>query len=505
MKLHRGVVAVMAAAAAPACAGEEAVGAQSDEVIGGVQSPPGARPWQAQLGVPGAPHYCGGSLVTQQWVLTAGHCVEGLSAGSFTVVLGEHDRTIAEGTEQSRSVDLIVRHPGWNANVENDVALLHLSTPVTLNGFVGTIGLASGGDGPGVTAIVSGWGQTAPGSAPANVLMEAALPINANSACDSAPGLYRDLFASELCAGYLNGEHGGCHGDSGGPLAVQSGGSWNVVGVVSWGAGGVCNTYTVFARVSSHRAWIAKIIQSDSPGTVMTRRDAALDVTALAGFDAAPPPSATFSDVPTWAAQFGPIEAMWRQGLTTGCAVSNGVRAYCPDSAVTRGQMAVFLARAFGITQTGGAQTFWDVPPSHVYYPFIQALATAGLAEPCPGQPGAFCPDAATTRGDLSAMLGRFIIAGSHPPGGSTITVTAGSYGSNAGAPAGNVTGHLAASCNGLSTCNYGVFYWVIGDPLPGIAKDYLAEWTCTPGGTVHRAWTGAEAGFGSTVPLKCP
>jgi len=274
---------------------------------------------------------------------------------------------------------------------------------------------------------------------------------------------------------------------------------------VSWGRGFYCDTYTVFARVSSHRAWIAYMTRSDDVSTLMTRRDAAFEISSVAGYDTAPPPSATFSDVPPWAAQFGPIEAMWREGLTTGCAVNGGVRAYCPDSGVTRGQMGVFLSRAFGITQTNGGQNFADVPPSHPWYPFIQALAVAGLAEGCPGQPGNFCPDAAVTRGDLAAMLGRFVIAGLHPPSGGAISVVAGSYGSNAGAPVGNVTGHLAASCNGASVCNYSVFYTVIGDPLPGVAKDYLAEWTCPPLGTVHRAWRGAEAGFGSTVRLVCP
>jgi hypothetical protein len=74
-----------------------------------------------------------------------------------------------------------------------------------------------------------------------------------------------------------------------------------------------------------------------------------------------------------------------------------------------------------------------------------------------------------------------------------------------AGVPIGNVTGHLAASCTGQTICNYSVNYTVIGDPLPGIAKDYLAESTCTPGGTVHRAWAPAEAGFGSFIRLVCP
>jgi hypothetical protein len=241
------------------------------------------------------------------------------------------------------------------------------------------------------------------------------------------------------------------------------------------------------------------------PSNTMLRRQAATSLTQLAGFDATPPATATFADVPTSDPQFGVIEAMWREGLTSGCSLIGGVRKYCPDDPVTRGQIAVFLSRAFGITQTGGGQSFADVPTSHMYYSFIQALASSGLAEPCPGQPGNFCPDAAIARGDAAAMLSRFLLTGLRPPPGTSITVAAGTYGGNAGAAAGNATGHLAASCNGPSSCNYPVSSLVIGDPLPGVAKDYLAEWTCTPGGTVHRAWAAPEAGLGSVVHLVCP
>src|SRR5262245_31451353 len=98
MKLHGMVMATIVAAGVSGCTSEETLGARSDDVIGGVASAPGARPWQAQLSVPGFPHLCGGSLLTQQWVLTAGHCVDGRSAAEFTVVLGERDRSVNEGT-----------------------------------------------------------------------------------------------------------------------------------------------------------------------------------------------------------------------------------------------------------------------------------------------------------------------------------------------------------------------------------------------------------------------
>src|SRR5262249_35836194 len=155
---------------------------------------------------------------------------------------------------------------------------------------------------------------------------------------------------------------------------------------------------------------------SFGPGNTMTRRDAASVIIRIGGFDFTPPPTNTFNDVPTSDYAFAPIEAMWREGLTSGCAVTHGVRRHCPASPVRRGQMAVFLSRAFGLPQPSSGQHFSDVPPSHPFYTFIEGLAQAGLAEPCPGQPGNYCPDAAAARGDGATMLSRFLLAGIKRP-----------------------------------------------------------------------------------------
>ena len=59
----------------------------------------------------------------------------------------------------------------------------------------------------------------------------------------------------------------------------------------------------------------------------------------------APPPSSDFGDVPTSSPQFQFIEALCHSGITAGCGGGN----FCPDQPVTRGQMAVFLAKALGL------------------------------------------------------------------------------------------------------------------------------------------------------------
>jgi hypothetical protein len=504
---------ILAGASLVGCAANDVVGVQSEAIIGGSQSPSGARPWQALILAPSITR-CGGSLLTDSWVLTAGHCVVSVPVNAFSVVLGRYDRSGNMG-EQVKSVDFVALHPQYgNMHLENDIALLHLSSPVDLtpdppNPRVATIDLATGGDAPGVNAIMSGWGATSEGGPQPDVLMEATLPIHSNADCNAA-NPQRSLLDNELCAGFYDGSISACNGDSGGPLVVQrADNGWDLIGVVSRGVhSGACNSYTVFSRVTSHRAWITSMIGINTPADIMLRGDAAVAVTSQAGFDTTPPWTNTFSDVPVWHPQFGPIEAMWREGLTSGCANNGGVRAYCPGDVATRGHLATFLARAYGITQTDGGEAFSDVPSTHMFYSYIEQLWTAGLAVQCTGGPEGFrwfCPDVPVTRGDMANMFWAFTLAGRTPPNGWWINVTAGSYGTNAGAPPNNVTWHLAGTCNALMSCYYSVDFNVIGDPVPGIAKDYLAEWTCPPGSTVHRAWAKAEAGFGSVVRLACP
>jgi len=83
------------------------------------------------------------------------------------------------------------------------------------------------------------------------------------------------------------------------------------------------------------------------------------------------------------------------------------------------------------------------------------------------------------------------------------ISVVAGSYGLNCGAPHGNKTGHLAQQCNGKNLCEYKVNYQVIGDPAVGCGKEYVAEWQCGDG-ELKSTKANAEAGFGSIIKLSC-
>jgi secreted trypsin-like serine protease len=235
----------------PVAPGQE-LGQDAREIIGGSAASANQFPWQARLLVNGQ-FNCGGSLIRPNWVLTAGHCVYGLSASQFTVILGDHRQSITESTEQSRGASRLILHPGYvHSTIQNDLALIELSSPVTLNAAVSTIPLQTANWGWQSDTQVSGWGRTSGTSSSSDVLRYVAAAVVDNSACNNASALFRDLNATELCAGAPG--TGGCFGDSGGPLFTTAG-VRELAGIVSWGSSS-CNSYTVFTRVSSYVPWI---------------------------------------------------------------------------------------------------------------------------------------------------------------------------------------------------------------------------------------------------------
>jgi trypsin len=232
------------------------LGQHEQDIIGGMAANPGQFPWQARLTFLGQPH-CGGSLIHPKWVLTAGHCVVNVAPVDMQVILGDHTISQTEPTEQSHTVKRFIKHPSYHYEGDapvNDVALIELNSPATLNSAVQTIALQT------TTAsfanyTASGWGWTSGWANQASdTLMFATLPVSSSANCDGAP-LVRDLFWSEMCAGFADGSQSGCHGDSGGPLVTQTNPP-KLVGVVSWGRAGTCDSYTVFARVSALAPWI---------------------------------------------------------------------------------------------------------------------------------------------------------------------------------------------------------------------------------------------------------
>jgi trypsin len=219
-----------------------------ERIVGGSQATKGEFPHIIQIKRSGG-QYCGASLVNANYIVTAAHCAVA-SVSGYTLVAGEHNLNSNEGTEQSRSVSQIVVHPNYNANtMANDIAVMRVSSPFTLNTYVKAVTIPSASFTPASQLTVAGWGTLSSGGSLPTVLMKVTVPLVSETTCRNAYG--SDIISSMVCAGTAGKDS--CQGDSGGPLMSGS----TLSGIVSWGYGCAAAGYPgVYTRVSSFSSWI---------------------------------------------------------------------------------------------------------------------------------------------------------------------------------------------------------------------------------------------------------
>lgn len=251
-------------------------GLQKAGIVGGNNTTIAQHPWQVSVGTQFGGYFCGGSIIDREWVLTAQHCIEGTSVSSLRISAGVTRRSQAN-SGQVRSVDQLIPFPGYiEPDRGRDVALLHLSSPLTINASVQPIAIATaahvmaGRTDPGVNAQVSGWGTLRSGGSSPDVLQEVTVPIVSNAQADAAySGI--NITADQIGAGVLGtGGRDSCQGDSGGPLTVPDGNGGRILaGVVSWGFGCADPRWPgMYARVSSFATWIQGNVDPNAAPTV---------------------------------------------------------------------------------------------------------------------------------------------------------------------------------------------------------------------------------------------
>ncbi|WP_405602115.1 trypsin-like serine protease [Streptomyces sp. NBC_01410] len=248
----------------------ETTSAPSARIIGGSTTTISAAPWMAQLHFAdslGNGYFCGGVVVAPTKVATAAHCVKGIKWYETGTVITGTDQLPTELSDGSwdfhggvlRGAYRQWNHPAYSAaTIDNDVAVLTLTSPVSVKPLPIMQNTDTALYTPGTDAKVYGWGRTSSTvtNSASQTLKVADADINSNAACQTAYGSSY-VVGHMICAGAAptgddSTSETTCNGDSGGPLVAGG----KLVGLVSWGDQNcsAVGKYGVYAKVSTYSA-----------------------------------------------------------------------------------------------------------------------------------------------------------------------------------------------------------------------------------------------------------
>uniref|UniRef100_A0A670K3Y2 Peptidase S1 domain-containing protein n=1 Tax=Podarcis muralis TaxID=64176 RepID=A0A670K3Y2_PODMU len=247
------------------------------KIVGGQPASDGSWPWQVSISLFSYP-ICGGSLIAEQWVLTAAHCF--FYGFRYNVLLGAHQLSNLSDNAVASAAEQIILHPDYNGSIDHtaDIALIKLKSPVSFTDYILPIRLpeSSTSFSSEEHCWVTGWGDIQTGvSLPApQTLQQVKVPLISREACNallnsvSEKGLRKDPVKQDMiCAGYPEGGKDSCQGDSGGPLVCQLKEGWIQAGIVSWGRGcGQPSRPGVYISVPFYANWIQERIQGRNGG-----------------------------------------------------------------------------------------------------------------------------------------------------------------------------------------------------------------------------------------------
>jgi len=244
---------------------------RATKIVGGEETLVSEFPWQVGLVSAGygTSVWCGATLISDQWIMTAAHCTDGSSAGDIEVLLGEHNYDTEDETTALRmSISEIVQHEDYDPSTTDvDFSLLKLEYPIDFSAYPhirpACLPENDDNDYAGYPAIVSGWGTTSSGGDVSSYLQYVDVNILSNAECSSNDyGYGASITEQMMCANVQGGGKDACQGDSGGPLVSPNPDLYELIGVVSWGVGCAEADFPgVYARMSKQLAWVAEMTE----------------------------------------------------------------------------------------------------------------------------------------------------------------------------------------------------------------------------------------------------
>ncbi|XP_037037447.1 trypsin-4-like [Bradysia coprophila] len=219
--------------------------AAKTRVIGGDEVPIGMAPSMVSLQSLTRVHFCGGTILSNRWVVTAAQCTRGRTASTINIVAHNNP-----GTRHIGSV--ILQHPGFDPiTLTNDISMINTTVAIPLNNNIHPAILSPFVYRDGLVVQINGWGMVSKDGVDSESLQRISTRTITNRDCRTRTAGSYDVMETKICT-FVAGGRGICYGDEGGGLFYLD----ELIGIASWHS--VCSTDVpnVFELLLPHRLWI---------------------------------------------------------------------------------------------------------------------------------------------------------------------------------------------------------------------------------------------------------